>query len=200
MSKLLTFLFFALIAVSTSVRLRNPPPKEHKENVHEEVARLQKQLEHIKEKMTHAKASEIIYEERWPMENFQTNTSFAVQKLDHYTRHFETKKEYGLAMVRLNIPFTGNEKENGRGKFVLYLDGQLVDNKMYNHESTYDINALDLFGFVKDLKPGKHELTLELVSSTLVYVPYVSAKTWDNRKLENFEPKLTNLYQVIGFH
>ena len=174
MSKLTSLLFVVVLAFATSVQLKKKTQTRHE-------------------------TPELIYNERVPIKDF-TFDSKEPTILPQFTRTFECDHSYPVAMVRLNIPFTGNEKEKGRGKFILYLDGEMVDNKMFNHESTYDSNPMDLFGFVENLKPGKHEITLQVASATLIHVPYVNPKTWDEVKLENFPPQLYTMYQVVGFY
>ena len=74
----------------------------------------------------------------------------------HYTRIFNTSKNYKMCTVRLSIPFTGNNGGLGvRSRILLYLDEELIcDGSIYNG-SKYELKPLQLYGEIFDLKLGE---------------------------------------------
>ena len=131
-------------------------------------------------------------------ETIRYNSSILVssKKLNevyHYSREFETKIEYKLITIKLNIPLTGIDKSKCYARILLYLDNQMLcDASIYSHVE-WELKPIFLEGTSVNISKGIHKIKLMCsVTGGNLNIPY-----FDNIS-ELIKPELSSQLIIIA--
>ena len=116
----------------------------------------------------------------------------------HYTRIFNTTKNYKMCTVRLSIPFTGNNGGLGvRSRILLYLDEELICDGSIHNGSSWELKPLQLYGETFDLKPGEHTIKLMCcVSGNELFIPHLNLGGIEY----TIKPEISGKMVALGFN
>ena len=116
----------------------------------------------------------------------------------HYTRIFNTSKNYKMCTVRLSIPFTGNNGGLGiRSRILLYLDKELICDGSIHNGNTWELKPLQLFGETFNLNPGEHTVKLMCcVSGNELHIPHYNKEGIEYTT----KPEISGKIVVLGFN
>ena len=128
-------------------------------------------------------------------ENKLTEVSF-------YTRDFTTKESFKLVNIKINIPFVGNSAGNkngalSRNRILTYIDDELACDSSITSNTEWNLQNLNIDGFITDLKPGKHTLRIKAcVNFGTLYIPFL------NKSYEEYtiNPPLSCGMLITGFN
>ena len=113
------------------------------------------------------------------------NSSITIQdksltEVSFYTRDFTTEENFKLINVKINIPLVGNNEGNRNGclcrnRILTYIDDQLACDSSITSYTEWNLQNLNIDGFITDLKPGKHTLRIKAcVNFWTLYIPFLN--------------------------
>ncbi len=84
----------------------------------------------------------------------------SLTEVSFYTRDFTTEENFKLINVKINIPFVGNNEGNRNGcltrnRILTYIDDELACDSSITSYKEWELQNLNIDGFIIDLKPGK---------------------------------------------
>ena len=125
-------------------------------------------------------------------------SSKTLTEVYHYTRNFNTSKNYKMCTVRLSIPFTGNSGEIGaRSRILLYLDEELICDGSIHNGTKWELRPLQLYGETFDLKHGEHTVKLMCcVSGNELFIPHYNLEAIEY----TIKPEISGKMVVLGFN
>jgi len=126
-----------------------------------------------------------------------TVTSNQLTEVFHYSREFITKKDYNILIVKLSIPFTGNNTQGKRSRILLYLDDEIIcDGTMYN-EVHWELKPLFLEGIGINVKSANHKLKLMCcVDGGELNIPHYNPGCIEH----TIKPEISGRLIILGFN
>ena len=104
----------------------------------------------------------------------------SLTEVSFYTRDFTTEENFKLINVKINIPFVGNNEGNRNGcltrnRILTYIDDELACDSSITSYKEWELQNLNIDGFITDLKPGKHTLRIKAcVNFGTLYIPFLN--------------------------
>ena len=126
-----------------------------------------------------------------------TVTSNQLTEIFHYSREFIAKKDYNILIVKLHIPFTGNNSAGKRSRILLYLDNEVIcDGTMYN-EVYWELKPLFLEGIGMNVKSGNHKIKLMCcVDGGELNIPHYNSSCIEH----TIKPEISGKLIILGFN
>ena len=143
---------------------------------------------------TRSPSLEIIKNEKINFNEDITIVSKKWEEIYYYTREFETKANFKLVTINLNIPFTGTTTKWGRARILLYLDEEVIgDSSIHGCNSGTCLRPLNIMGTKINLNHGKHKMKLMALTDSTLWIPHYCPPG-----IEGTEPKLAAYLTIIG--
>lgn len=137
---------------------------------------------------------EVIKNEKIQFNDDVTFQSRHWEEIFYYTREFETKSNFKLVTINLNIPFTGTTNQWGRARILLYLDEEIIgDSSIHGCKCGDCLRPLNIMGTKINLNHGKHKMKLMALTDSKLWIPH-----YCNNNIENMEPKMAAFLTIIG--
>ena len=114
----------------------------------------------------------------------------------YYSREFDTKINYKLCTVQLNIPYSGIRQKNSIARIILYLDEEeIYDGSIYNVED-YILRPINLCGNKINLMAGHHKVKLmACTNNEELHIPHLNLKGVEY----TIKPSIFGSYLIIGY-
>ena len=124
------------------------------------------------------------------------NSIFPIE-IFHYSREFDTKKNYKLCTVQLNIPYTTTKGISTIARILLYLDDDMIyDGTIYSQQA-YIIRPMNFYGHKSNLKVGHHKLKLmACVNSGELHIPHLNLFGIEHL----IQPPISGSLLIIGYN
>ena len=126
----------------------------------------------------------------------------SLTEVSFYTRDFTTEGSFKLVNIKINIPFVGNNEGNRNGclcrnRILAYIDDELACDSSITSYTEWNLQNLNIDGFITDLKPGKHTLRIKAcVNFGTLYIPFLN-----NSYIElTIKPPLSCGMLITGFN
>ncbi len=103
---------------------------------------------------------DIIKNEKIRYNNSIIISSTQLTEVFHYSREFITQIDYKFIIVKLNIPFTGNDSQGKRSRILLYLDDDVLCDGTKFNQVPWELHPIHLEGIKLNVQPGNHKIKL----------------------------------------
>ena len=104
----------------------------------------------------------------------------SLTEVSFYSRDFTTEEPFKLVNIKINIPFVGNNEGNrngcmSRNRILTYIDDELACDSSITSYTAWNLQNLNIDGFITDLKPGKHTLRIKAcVNFGTLHIPFIN--------------------------
>ena len=123
--------------------------------------------------------------------------SILSSEIFHYSREFDTNKNYKLCTIQLNIPYSGIRGFETIARILLYLDEEMIyDGTLYT-KNAYTLRPINLSGHKTNLKAGHHAVKLlACTSNAELHIPHFNPLGPENV----IKPAISGSYLIIGYN
>ncbi len=140
---------------------------------------------------------DIIKDEKIGYNQTITVNSALLSEIYHYSREFDTNKNYKLCTVQLNIPYSGIRGFETIARILLYLDNEMIYDGTTYTKNAYILRPINLSGHKTNLQAGHHTLKLfACTSNAELHIPHLSIMGPENI----IQPAISGSYLVIGYN
>ena len=140
---------------------------------------------------------DIIKDEKIGYNQTITVNSSLLSEIYHYSREFDTNKNYKLCTVQLNIPYSGIRGFETIARILLYLDNEMIYDGTIYTKNAYILRPINLSGHKTNLQAGHHTLKLfACTSNAELHIPHLNIMGPENI----IQPAISGSYLVIGYN
>ena len=140
---------------------------------------------------------DIIKDEKIGYNQTITVNSALLSEIYHYSREFDTNKNYKLCTVQLNIPYSGIRGFETIARILLYLDNEMIYDGTIYTKNAYILRPINLSGHKTNLQAGHHTLKLfACTSNAELHIPHLNIMGPENI----IQPTISGSYLVIGYN
>ena len=140
---------------------------------------------------------DIIKDEKIRYNQTITVNSALLSEIYHYSREFDTNKNYKLCTVQLNIPYSGIRGFETIARILLYLDNEMIYDGTIYTKNAYILRPINLSGHKTNLQAGHHTLKLfACTNNAELHIPHLSIMGPENI----IQPAISGSYLVIGYY
>ena len=140
---------------------------------------------------------DIIKDEKIGYNQTITVNSALLSEIYHYSREFDTNKNYKLCTVQLNIPYSGIRGFETIARILLYLDNEMIYDGTIYTKNAYILRPINLSGHKTNLQAGHHTLKLfACTNNAELHIPHLSIMGPENI----IQPAISGSYLVIGYY